>query len=328
MVRAPIAIAITFALQAAAACGYSGGYPPDAGPPADAMPPPWWSPRPGDAKAWDIQLAAPIDVSAARTMYVLDLWSVVPSATTIDYGDNDPVSVPAGALATALATLHATTPRTVVICRIDTGALELARPDARKFPGWRAGLTTCPTTIAAGDSIGKAATAPDECYLDLTAAGAAKWSSIMFKRFDLARSIGCDGIVGDRNDSAAAASGFTISPDDQLAWYKAVAAQTHQRKLSAGMKDAYEIPSFPDMLAPEFDWLLVQRCGEYQDCDLTRPFINLQKDVFAIDYPPNAQAGTGIDPALACMRQQDALVSDGLVKDEALSSALRVQCTP
>jgi hypothetical protein len=323
MVRAPIAIAITFA----AACGYNGGYPPDAGPHPDAMAP-WWSPRTGDARNWDIQLNAPIDLSAQRTMYVLDMWSLVPAATTIDYGDSDPVSVPAGSLATAIATLHATTPRTVVVCRIDTGALELGRPDARKFPGWRAGLTTCPTTVAAGDSIGMAATAPDECYLNITTAGAPKWSAIMFKRFDLAKQIGCDGIVGDRNDSAAAISGFTITAPELQAWYEQVAMETHNRVLSAGMKDAYEISGTPDILAPFFDWLLVQRCAENEDCDNTRPFYNLQKDVLAIDYPVNATEGTGIDPTLACMRQQTELVQSGLIKDEALSSALRMQCTP
>ena len=326
MFRRSIAIAITSALSAAA-CGYSGGYPPDAGPhiTPDAMPPPWWSPHTGDAKNWDIQLAAPIDTSAARTMYVLDLWSLVPSATTIDYGDNDPVSVPAGSLATTIATLHATTPKTIVICRIDTGALELARPDARKFPGWSAGLTTCPTTTASGP-IGFAATAPDECYLDTSPTGAKAWSAIMFKRFDLAKQIGCDGIVGDRNDHYGATTGFadpTLS--DVVAWYASVGAQTHQRKLSAGMKDAYEIAGALDQLAADFDWLLVQGCGEAEDCDTTRDFYNMEKDVLAIDYDPNPDSTA---PALMCSRQQDGLVQSGLIKDPALDSKLRTQCTP
>src|SRR5262245_50972397 len=87
--------------------------------------PPWWQRKVCEAKDWDIQLAAPIDVSAPRAMYDLDLWALVPAQTSIDYGDSDPVTVPAGALAGTLAQLHARTPRPIVICHVETGLLEL-----------------------------------------------------------------------------------------------------------------------------------------------------------------------------------------------------------
>jgi hypothetical protein len=310
------------------ACGSSPSTP-DAGS-IDTMGPSIWTPAPGDAKNWDIQLHAPIDTSTQRTMYVLDLFAVVPAPVLLYYNDGNPLTVPAGSQAGAIAALHATTPPTMVICAIETGALELTRPDAGKFPGNEHALTTCPPAAPSG-AIGKALTAPDECALDITAAGVDAWKAVMFKRFDLAKAIGCDGILGDRNDIAAYDTGFTITADDQLAWYQTVATETRVRGLSAGMKDAEEIPGFTDQLAPDFDWFVIQRCAEYQDCDAARPFINLHKDVFAIDYQidnTDPQNPTGIDPAIACPRQQTAQISDGLVKDEKLSSAYRYQCTP
>ena len=112
----PVAAALAIGL---AGCG--GGH---ATPPIDAMgPPTWWQPKLGEAKNWDIQLSGTIDVSAPRVMYDLDLWSLVPSQMTLDYGDGDPVTVPAGALAGTIAQLHARTPATFVICHVETGLL-------------------------------------------------------------------------------------------------------------------------------------------------------------------------------------------------------------
>jgi hypothetical protein len=315
-----------------AGCGGSSGTPdaalPDA--PIDALPPPpWFQPRPGEARDWDIQLGAPIDLSAPHTMYVIDLWAAVPAATTIDYGDGDPVSVPAGKQAGAIAMLHARTPAAVVICRVDTGGLELAAPDARKFPGYEANPPDNPTPPKAGSVIGWSIDSPAERFLDVRAASVPKFQALIWKRLDLAKQIGCDGVLGDRNDTDSAVAGFTdIKLTDVKSWYEAVITQTHMRTMSAGMKDGFELPSLPDEVATMADWGVIQRCGEYEDCDTARPFINLHKAVFAIDYQVNTQDQTGIDPSIACPRQITAMIADGLVKDEALSSKYRYQCLP
>jgi len=332
--RVPRALA---ALLATSGAGCASPHPtsaPDAATTVDApaivpdAAPAWWHPGPGDSRDWDIQLAGAIDVSAARTMYDLDLWSLVPAATQLDYGDGDPVTVPAGALAGTIATLHARTPRTIVVCHLETGALELARPDARKFPGYKAGMKTCPATPAAGSIIGKAAVEAGECWLDISATGRAKLDALIAKRLDLAAQIGCDGVDTDRNDLAAYTTGFPVTVDDQRAWYRAIASLGHARTLSVGMRDANEIPGFTDMLAADFDWALIQRCGEFGDCDTARPFINAFKAVLAIDYQAPDGQGGGVDPTLACMRQGMGQVQDGLVKDLPPTKAVRVQCTP
>jgi hypothetical protein len=303
-----------------AGCG--GGH--SSPPPVDAMgPPTWWQPKVGEAKNWDIQLSPPIDVSMPRLMYDLDLWSLVPSPTTLDYGDGDPVMVKAGALAGTIAQLHARTPATIVICHVETGAVEMNLPDARKFPADVIG------GAVPGLAMGR--------FLDVSMAGRAKWMSIMFKRFDLARQIGCDGVEPADNDVAAfTGTGFTIKPEESYSWYAEVAKQGHLRMLSTGMKNGDETAGQVDTSADKFDWLMTERCGEFMTCDAARPFINLGKAVFAIDYnfdsgddsavppvPPMAQGSTQV-----CMQQGLAMIADGLYKDVPLSSAVRTQCEP
>lgn len=312
----PVAAALAIGL---AGCG-GGGHTtqPDA-----MVGPTWWQPKVGEAKNWDIQLSGTIDVSTPRVMYDLDLWSLVPSKATLDYGDGAPVMVPVGAQAGTIAQLHARTPAAIVICHVETGALEMGRPDAGKFPA----------AVIGGTVPGL----PMAHFLDVSAAGRAKWSSIMFKRFDLARQIGCDGVEPAHNDVAAfTGTGFTIKPEESYSWYAEVATQGHLRMLSTGMKNGDETAGQVDTSADKFDWLMTERCGEFMTCDAARPFINLGKAVFAIDYdhdsgddstvpptPPKPQGSAGV-----CMQQGLAMIADGLYKDVLLTSAVRTQCEP
>jgi len=323
-----------------AACGGGSSNPAvDASPDAPG-PPPWWQPKVGEAKNWDIQLGAPIDVSAPRAMYDLDLWALVPSPTTIDYGDGDPVMVPAGALAGTIAQLHARTPSPIVICHVETGALELTLPDARKFPGYNADPTKipdypaapAPNTVAGnpapGSVIGWHVVTGTKRWLDIREASRAKVVPIMFKRFDLAKQIGCDGVDPDRNQVFQFTSGFSPTGFDSYSWYGEVAKQGHARKLSTGMKNGHTLPDQPDMEADKFDWLMVERCGEDQLCDLTRPFINLMKAVLAIDYDHDITTGAPQSSIVVCNQQGLAMIADGIVKDALLTSKVRMQCIP
>jgi hypothetical protein len=300
------------------------------GPPVAA----WWQPKVGEAKNWDIQLSAvpgAVDVSTPRVMYDLDLWAVVPTPTMIDYGDGAPVTVPAGPLAGMIAQLHARTPSTIVICHVDTGLLDLTLPDAKKFPGYMADATKIPDnpimpTSVIGWSLGVAT----KRFLDIRAASRGQWTTIMFKRFDLAKQIGCDGVEPSYNDVAVYTNGFLAGAADSFSWYTEVATEGHMRKLSTGMKNGDTLPSQPDMEAANFDWMMVERCGEFDTCDAVRPFINLGKAVFAIDYNVTSPDDTGMTmpqgSTLVCMHQGLAMIADGLYKDVALSKAVRTQC--
>jgi len=323
-------LALAVAVAGFAGCG---GDPKPPAPDAD-LGPTWWQPKVGEAKNWDIQLNLPpdpsapsdppIDVSQPRAMYDLELWSLVPLATMLDYGDDKPVMVPAGPLAGTIAQLHARTPSTIVICHVETGAFEMNRPDAAKFPA---------------SAIGEAVPGlPGARFLDVSAAGRTPWSSIMWKRFDLARSIGCDGIEPAHNDAGAFTSGFMVKTEDSLSWYAEVAMQGHMRMLSTGMKggDEDQLGGAIDMGADQFDWLMIERCGEHKRCDRAQPFLQAHKPVFAIDY--NFDDGTEPDPPRApmpqdyqpvCMEQDMANIADGIYKDVALTSSnVRKQCAP
>lgn len=321
-----------FAVVAACLAGCGG----DAKPPGvDAdLGPQWWQPKVGEAKNWDIQLTAPIDVSAPRAMYDLDLWALVPSETMIDYGDGEPVMVPAGALAGRITQLHARTPPAIVICHVETGILDLALPDAKKFPGFKSDPATIPDNPVnpePGSVIGWRVGTSMKRWLDIGAASRAKWIEIMFKRFDLARQIGCDGVEPDRNLAAefAALTGFAVSPMDSYSWFDEIAKQGHARKLSTGMKNGHTFPSQPDMEADNFDWLMIEHCGEAPtpNCGLSRPFIERQKAVFAIDYDHNLD-GTEQTSSELCAQQRMAMIADGIFKDVALTSMVRTSCNP
>lgn len=324
------ALGLAAALLAAGACDNGKRHlHPEAG--RDAPPPPWWQPELGTAKDWDIQLVNPIDVSATRTMYVLDLWDLVPAPTMLDYGDGDPVAVPMGENAGKLAELKGRGVK--VICHINTGAVDLDEPDARKFPGYEANPPDRPDPVAAGSVIGYSVDAnrPRTRLLDLSLAGRAKWTKYMFERFDLAKQIGCDGVDGDHNDSVSLEtptySGFSFSVSEQFSWYAELAKQLHDRELSAGMHTANTIPDLVDTTADDFDWMMIERCGEYAECDRARPFINKRRVVFAIDYDVDID-GTPTNETVICGRQQQAQISEGLIKDLALSKDKRVACSP
>jgi hypothetical protein len=275
-----------------------------------------WQPKPGETQNWDIQVNAPIDLSVERAMMIVDLWASVPSDTMIDYGDGAPVSVPAGSEPSTMATLKARP--TVIICRVGLGGVKTSDPDYAKFPAGAIG--TVPT-----------AADPDERYLDLNQRDA--WEDVAFARLDLAKQIGCEGIEPYLADHDLNVTGFMSGPDIQSAWAASIALEVHQRKMSAGARNG-SLTGLTGAMAQQFDWQLVERCGELTDCDpAAGDFLNARKAVFAIDYdmslpgdqkppaPPRAQ-----DPATLCEEQIKWDIRDGLVKDVALSSTFRFQC--
>ena len=304
-------LGLVAALLAAGACDNGKRHlHPEAG--RDAPPPPWWQPAAGTVKDWDIQLSNPIDVSATREMYVLDLWDLVPAPTMLDYGDGAPVTVPVGANAGKIAELRGRGVK--VICHINTGALDAGEPDAMKFPAAVVGNVIDPMK-------------PDLKYLDISTAGRAQWTKYMYERFDLAKAIGCDGVDGAYNDTASSNTGFTVTASEQFSWYAALVKQLHDRELSAGMRGGNTIPDLVDTGAQDYDWMIIERCGEFGDCDTARPFLEKRRVVFAIDYDVDVD-GDPTDMAFVCGRQSQGQITAGLIKDLALSKDKRIPCQP
>jgi hypothetical protein len=311
------------ALLGLVACDKAPALPPvDSGPPP---PPPWWQPQPGDAHDWDIQLAAPFDVSMPHKVYVLNALALVPSPMLLDYGDHTPITLEKGALAGKIADIHARTPPGIVICRVDTGAVSLTDRDAPKFPGFAASPPNDPTMPADGSVIGWAVAGNTNLrFLDIRAASVATFAPLIWKRLDVAKQIGCDGVAPDHNDVSTFSSGFPVMIEDAVAWYHEVANQAHLRQLSVGMKDGDTlIDASVGTLTNAFDWQLLEGCGENGDCvDFARPFLNANKAVLALDVFPN-ESGLAVD---AVCGNQLMINVDGIVKDPALDSMFLMQC--
>lgn len=315
---------------AVALCAACKGEPfrPDAqidGPPVDAFQPPWFYPEPGTVKNWDIQVAAPYDFSQMRAMMIVDLWDVVPMATTITYDDASTVNVPAGSEATAIATLKGA--GTTVICQVGIGAIDLGDPDAMKFPGYEAAPPDRPTPVASGSAIGWSTPAgASERFVDFRNATAA---AVLKKRIAFAKQIGCDGILAYRNDAALFSDpsfthGFaTISAAEQTQWIVDVAKAAHDIEISAGGRGAHSAPWVGDV-DDDYDWLLAERCTEIPDCDLARPFIEAGRAVFGLDYDIDEEGSPTVKSTI-CSRWVDAMV-DGVIKQAALTGGFRDAC--
>lgn len=294
----------------------------------DAYVRPWWTPEPGEAANWDIQLTE-VDLTEQRAMIVLDLWDSVPSEQTITYADLSTVTVPAGVNATAIADLKAR--GTIVICQVNTGAVELDAPDAMRFPGWEADPPNRPDPPAAGSVIGWDTGDPNERYLDVRTAARAQWSELVVKRLELADEIGCDGIAPDHNDVffyGTDATGFdhVSVPDQVTAWFREVAMHAHTFELSVGMRNGHYLPQGqPQELVEDFDWIMIERCAENQDCGNARPFADTLKAIFAIDYMDDG-SGNGVSLAFACQEYANNMIRDGLYKTVALSGTFRDTC--
>ncbi|HLL21643.1 MAG TPA: endo alpha-1,4 polygalactosaminidase [Kofleriaceae bacterium] len=292
-------------------------------PDVDAAGPAWFSPKPGDVKNWDIQLAAPYDFTTPRAMMIVNLWDVVPTPTTITYADDTvPVTVPAGSQAGAIAMLKSQ--RTTVICHVGLGAVNLADPDAMKIPGYAATLPDRPTPVAADSAIGwRTPAGANERFVDFRVAGAAK---VLKKRVSLAKQIGCDGVLAYRNDGAQfpADVGFLpITGEQQVTWITDVAKTAHEEMISIGGRGGHTA-AYVDQLTDDYDFLVAERCAEIPDCGTAKPFISARRAVFALDYDVQ-EDGTPNVTATTCTRWAIDQV-DGIVKKATLDGTFRDTC--
>jgi hypothetical protein len=264
--------------------------------------------EPGEAKNWDIQISAPFDFDTPRTMMIVDLWDSVPMATPLTYSDgSSAISVPQGARSSTISTLEAKD--TVVICRVGLGGVNTSDPDFSKFP--TAAVGTVATPFDANDR-----------YLDLSMRDA--WSVFAFAHVKLAKDIGCDGIEPYLVDHDTNDTGFTTNPADLIAWAKSVAQEAHAQELSVGLRNGTSVPSHVDSLDVDFDWHLVERCGEFQECDQPKVFLDARKAVFTIEYTTSVSGATQ-DTGPLCTAEIQNNLRDGIVKDVALTSA-RTSC--
>jgi hypothetical protein len=292
-------------LASLAACDDDGDPipPPDGGGP---VVPEFWQPKPGDTPNFDVQLAGTLDVSTPRDMYTLDLWDVA-TATTLDYGGGMTVNVPAGPLAGRVAELRAA--GTIVVCHVEAGAIQLDDPDAARYPGHEATPPDRPTAPAANSVIGwSILNDPNTRYLNLDPAARAMWRPLLFKRFELADQLGCDAVAVSWVDQIDA--GFPSVNQQVVDTFQEIADELHRLKLSAGMH--VKTPAgwvHTGGFDSVYDFAIVERCAEFDQCDAVRALEQADRAVFGIDFDSdgttdrdNDQLIDGIEFADGCNR--------------------------
>jgi len=256
------------------------------GVPSDTLAvPPYWQPKPGDAADWDIQLVAPLDVSATRQMYIVDLWDVA-TGGTIDYGGGVTITVPMGPLAGDLATIMG---NGTLVCQVTVGAIKLTDPDAMRF-GTEATPPDDPTPPTAGSVVGWSVVGdPNTRYLDIRQAARDGWKATMFKRFAYAKTIGCEAVDAIWIDRIDGNSGFPLvtsgTDNDISLYYAEVATDLHAKELSAGFHSSTTIGNvFTSNFADSYDFAVIERCAEFDECEAVKAFDQANKATFAFDF--------------------------------------------
>lgn len=213
----------------------------------------WWRPRPGVTWRW--QITGRVAVQGGVVMQDLDLFDARP-------GEINSGIIPR---------LHRLGVR--VICYVDTGAWESYRPDARLFPR---------TVIGAQTYASNGRPWSGEHWLDIRRRSWSRFAPIIWRRFDLARTLGCDGVEPDQNNPVGNHPGFPITLADQKAWYLEVARQAHARGLSVGQKNGIETTDSDTVHA--FDWDLNEECFQYDECRVLERYVRAGKAVFSAEY--------------------------------------------
>lgn len=151
-----------------------------------------------------------------------------------------------------------------VICYFSGGSYEDWRSDKSEFTE---------------DDLGKALDGwAGERWLDIRSANVKK---IMKTRLDLAKQKGCDGVEPDNMDGYANDTDIDLTGNDQLVYNRFIAAESHARGLSIGLKnDLDQINELVD----HFDFAVNEQCHQYSECETLAPFIAQNKAVFNVEY--------------------------------------------
>ena len=212
-----------------------------------------WRPRPGTT--WQWQITGRVGLAPAVRMDDVDLFD-------LRRGELN---------AGLVGRLHRR--GRIVVCYVDTGAWESYRPDASQFP--RAVIGNQTYASDGRPWVG-------ERWLDIRRSSWHRFAFLIWRRLDLARRLGCDGVEPDQLNPVGNDPGFPITLADQKAFYLEVARQAHRRGLSVGQKNGIETTDAATVRA--FDWDLNEECFRYDECGVLRRYVRAGKAVFQVEY--------------------------------------------
>lgn len=151
-----------------------------------------------------------------------------------------------------------------VLCYFSAGSFEDFRPDAARF-----------LSAELGNALEGFA---DERWLDIRSSNV---RAIMLDRLDLAVQKGCDGVEPDNVTGFQNDTGFDLTADDQLAFNRFIANETHRRGLAVALKnDLDQIRELVDY----YDLSINEQCHEFDECAMLEPFVAAGKPVFNAEY--------------------------------------------
>ncbi len=156
-----------------------------------------------------------------------------------------------------------------VICYFSAGTAENYRSDYKSFP-----------KAALGKKMPEW---PDEQWLDIRHSGV---MAVHKKRLDKAVALDCDGVDPDNVDGYSNNTGFKITQEDEKKFLKTLAAEARARGLDIGLKNATDIAA---SLATTMDWIIVEECFKYKECDKYAAFPKAGKAAFLIEYTKYSQ---------------------------------------
>lgn len=151
-----------------------------------------------------------------------------------------------------------------VLCYFSAGSSENWRPDFKKID-----------TSSMGRSLDGWA---GEKWLDIRSKNVMDVAS---SRLDLAVTKGCDGVEPDNVDGYTNKTGFKLTYDDQLAFNKFIAAESHKRGLTVALKN--DVEQATD-LVDYFDLTVNEQCHQYNECDQLAVFTEQNKPIFNAEY--------------------------------------------
>lgn len=204
-----------------------------------------WQPAMGST--WTYQLSQVPTVSQVQSGPKYQIWD-------IDLFDTP---------ASTIQAIHNTGSK--VICYFSAGTYEDWRSDVSKF---RAGDIGAPM----GDW-------PGENWLNTKSKNV---RSIMASRLDLAVSKGCDGVDPDNMDAYNHETGFVLGQNDAVNYITYLAGQASSRGLAIGLKNTGDI--IPRVVNT-VQYSVEEACYLYDECDVYKPFADVGKPVFHVEYP-------------------------------------------
>jgi hypothetical protein len=222
-----------------------------------------WRPAPGTT--WQWLLSRPLrtsDMSLPVAMFDID--GVDNSAATV-------------------AALHARGKRAV--CYVEVGGWESYRPDAAAFPrsmlgqpidGW-----------------------PQERWIDVRQLDVL--APVLHARFTSCRDKGFDAVEPDVMDGYANDTGFPLTPGDQIAFNRWVAADVHALGMAVAQKNAPELAA--DLVA-SFDFVIVEQCAAYGECSAYAPYVAAGKAVLDVEYTGSTGFCAQLPPGFSGMAKR------------------------